>query len=98
VVPGNGQLTVVYGALTVGSGGSADGPSGYTAKCGSRSVSVNGNTTWATVTGLKNGKSYPCTVLATNPAGKGKRSSAAAATPVVVGTAVTSSAGASSSA
>jgi large repetitive protein len=94
VVPGDGQLTVVYGALTVGFGGSADGPSGYTAKCGSKSTSVNGNTTWATVTGLKNGKSYPCTVLATNPAGKGKRSLAVIATPVAPPTAVpTSSAG-----
>ena len=72
---------MVYGVLTVGFGGSADGPSGYTAKCGTKSTSVNGNTTWATVTGLKNGKSYQCSVLATNAAGNGKRSSAVAATP-----------------
>jgi hypothetical protein len=93
VVPGGGQLTVVYGALTVGFGGSADGPSGYTAKCGTKSTSVNGNTTWATVTGLKNGKSYQCSVLATNAGGNGKRSSAVAATPGAATALPTSSAG-----
>ena len=78
VLSQDGQLTVQYGAIGTST-------TGYTATCGTQSVTVNGNTTWATVTGLTDGIDYSCTVVATNAAGSGPASAAASGTPSPTG-------------
>jgi hypothetical protein len=88
VLDQSGQLTVVYAAVS-----STSDPSGYTATCGKQSATVNGNTTWATVSGLKNGKSYQCSVYASNAAGKGASSSPVTGVPGPETSTPTSSAG-----
>jgi hypothetical protein len=88
VLDQNGRLTVVYAAIS-----STSDPSAYTATCGAKSTKVNGNTTWATVSGLNNGTSYQCTVSATNAAGKGASSSPVTGVPGPIVSSPTSSAG-----
>lgn len=81
------QLTVQYNT-SVGTS-----ISGFTATCGNRFVTVNGSTAWATVTGLTNGVTYSCTVLATNAAGHGPASTAFMGTPDPIASSPTASAG-----
>ena len=69
VVPGNGQATVNFTPPAT-DGGSAI--SQYTANCGG--VTSSGLGSPIVVTGLANGMSYACSVLATNAAGNGPSS------------------------
>lgn len=89
-----GQLTVQYDLVS-------DFALSYTATCGTKSATVNGDidsnfpvpASWATITGLSDGTSYPCSVLATNAAGSGPASTAMAGTPNPISSSPTSSAG-----
>jgi hypothetical protein len=87
VLSQDGQLTMEYQAV------SFDDPTSYTTTCGNQSTTVNGNTTWATVTGLADGTSYSCTVFATNAAGSGPASASVSGTPNPVGSSTTPSVG-----
>jgi photosystem II stability/assembly factor-like uncharacterized protein len=86
VLSEDSQLVVQYGDIGTST-------TSYTATCGTQSVSVNGNTTWATVPGLTDGTDYSCTVFATNAAGSGPASAPASGTPMAIGSSVPSSAG-----
>ena len=75
--PGDSQLVVSF------SSPASDGGSpitAYIATCGTRSASGTGSP--IAVGGLRNGTSYACTVAASNAAGTGPASVAAAASPV----------------
>ncbi|WP_257385958.1 Ig-like domain repeat protein [Tahibacter caeni] len=83
VVPGNGQVTVQIGYNNVGS------PfTGYTTTCGAQSQNSTGMP--ATVTGLTNGVTVNCTVVAHNSIGSSPPSDPVAATPkAATGTSIT---------
>ena len=96
VLPQDGQLTVEFGPLDL-----YPITIDYTATCGTQSATVNGDVypqspspnLWATVTGLTDGTSYSCTVLASDAAGSGPPSVAVAGTPNANTSSATSSAG-----
>lgn len=94
VLSEDGQLTVLFRPVYYDA-------TAYTATCGDQSVSVNGGIEgggdagflWATVTGLSDGDSYPCTVSATNTAGQGPASAPLSGTPDPIAASPTPSAG-----
>jgi alpha-tubulin suppressor-like RCC1 family protein/Tol biopolymer transport system component len=71
--PGNQQATVTWTAPS-SDGGSQISSYTVTSSVGGFSVTVNGNVTTATVTGLTNGTSYRFQVAATNAVGTGPKS------------------------
>ncbi len=77
VTPGDGQASVAFSAPASGGGAAI---SGYTATCASSDGGATGSQSGAAsplaVTGLTNGKTYTCSVIAANSVGSGSASAA----------------------
>ncbi len=80
-VPAGVRLSWAAPADTGGAAISAYRVTAYRGSTPVRSVVVDGRTTTATVTGLRNGTAYRLAVQAVNPAGQGPRSALVTATP-----------------
>ena len=79
--PGNGQATIAFTA-PASNGGSAI--TGYTVTCNVGGFTATGAASPLTVTGLTNGTTYTCSVVATNGVGPSAASGTVAVTPATV--------------
>ena len=78
---GSGQATISF----TGPGSIGGSPiTGYTVTCNPGAIGMSGAGSPITVTGLTNGTTYSCTVIATNGAGSSPPSAAASVTPLGV--------------
>jgi hypothetical protein len=84
-------------AFTAPSSSGSSEITSYTATCtdGTAEQSGDGTASPVTVSGLTNGSTYSCTVVAANSAGSGEPSGAVSVTPLASGSATTSGIGCS---
>jgi len=90
--PGNASVSIAFTAPASNGGATI---SKYTATCSSAGLSVSGSaaTSPVNVTGLLNGTSYSCSVVASNTAGNSTASTAVTVMPVAISSASNSTAG-----